>query len=878
MSESNWDKKKKIFFAALDMPQTARASFLHQNCGNDADLKNEVEKLLAAHSTNETFIEKPAFQIAATFADKHLKGKQFGNYQIIREIGRGGMGAVFLAERNDGAFKQQVALKIVRQTILDSETEKRFRRERQILASLNHPNIARLLDGGVSESGEPFLAMEYVEGKRIDEFCEEKNLSTNERLKLFQQVCSAVSFAHQNLVVHRDIKPSNILVTKDGVLKLLDFGIAKLLDAEHADEHTQTGYRAFTPEYASPEQIKGEQITTASDVYSLGVLLSHLVLGQKSKVQSPSGGNQNRKTYPQPTKTKDQRPRTELEAILHMARREEAARRYPSVQQFAEDIQRYLNGLPVRAQKDSFTYRAQKFVQRHRIGVVAAVLVVLSLIAGLAASLWQANTALQQERLAREQRDLATRRFNDVRQLSNALLFDIAPKIERVNGSTEARLALVNQSLKYLDSLAQESFDDLQLQSELASAYEKIGDLQGAPGKPNLSDFSGALSSLEKARAIRLSLLEKNPNDLTNQKRLAENFSAASYVRWWTSDISGSIKDSEKALELYEKLIAAEPNSLDLRLAAIEARINLAQTLYFNDQVSEVYAPLRTALNELETFKQSNSENAEIGRLLGKGRVLLGLNLFWDNKAAEGGAEISQAITISESIVAQNPRDNILRQGLWHVYTQSSQFYQDSKPSRSLELLNKALTLSEESIKIDSSDAQARQNLAKTYSMLGLISNRLGRLNDAVSYLEKSLAIFAELETAEPQNLTYKDDIGRNFTQLGLTKYQQRDFDGALAAYEKSVKVFEYQAKDPKNLFPQKQLAKVFDYIADAHTEAAKTTFGEERQEHLQKAGESYQRTLNILLLLESKNALAEYDRKFLEETQAAVREYEKKR
>ncbi len=390
MKIENWEKIKSVFAEILEEPKERRGKFLSKICGDDAELRKEIESLLAAHDqTQRHLIGKKEFGINSILqaSDAHYEGKQFGHYKIIREIGRGGMGAVFLAGRSDGEFKQRVALKIVRRSFADAELERRFRRERQILASLNHPNIARLLDGGVSEDGEPFLAMEYVEGLRIDDYCANKNLSINERLRLFISVCQAVNFAHQNLVVHRDIKPSNIIVSKDVAPKLLDFGIAKLLDAEHADEHTQTNYRAFTPEYASPEQIAGEPITTASDVYSLGVLLEEILLGarhydgkaangwkSKSEAVEISVGktvNTNLPTNEENGNRKSAAPNKnllnyELKNILAMARREEPTRRYVSAAQFAEDINRYLDGLPVRAQKDSFTYRAKKFVKRNK--------------------------------------------------------------------------------------------------------------------------------------------------------------------------------------------------------------------------------------------------------------------------------------------------------------------------------------------------------------------------------------------------------------------------------------------------------------------------------------------------------------------------------
>lgn len=389
MKTTDWQKVNEIVLRALELDSAQRPEFIENCCAGMIETRREVESLLAGETEANAadFLGSSAVITYASLFGKDedpeaLTGRQFGHYRIMREIERGGMGAVFLAARADGEFNQQVALKIVRASFADPQLSKRFRQERQILARLNHPNIARLLDGGVSAEQESFLAMEYVEGERIDDYCKNNNLSVNERLKLFLAVCNAVAYAHQNLVVHRDIKPSNILVTADGTPKLLDFGIAKLLDPEHTNEQTQTYFRAFTPEYASPEQKSGSQITTASDVFSLGVLLSKLIDGEKPS--EPSA-----KINP------------ELNSILQMAQREEPERRYASVQQLAEDIERYLNGLTVRAQKDSFAYRAQKFVRRNQIAVGAAAFVVLSLICGLTAAIWQYRNA-ERERVKAE--------------------------------------------------------------------------------------------------------------------------------------------------------------------------------------------------------------------------------------------------------------------------------------------------------------------------------------------------------------------------------------------------------------------------------------------------------------------------------------------
>ncbi len=887
MNSADWEKVKDLFALALEQPRERREDFLREACGEDAELLREVVSLLEAHDESRPVLERKDFGVASLFdaTAPGYEGKEFGHYKVIRELGRGGMGAVFLAERADGEFQQQVALKIVRRTFGDSELARRFRRERQILASLNHPNIARLLDGGVSQEGEPYLVMEYVEGVRIDEYCDRRELSTNARLGLFLAVCRGVSYAHQNLVVHRDIKPSNVLVTKDGVPKLLDFGIAKLLDQEHADERTETSFRAFTPEYASPEQVRGEQITTSSDVYTLGVLLHDLLHGARR-----SGGAQlapalwrsessEQKTIATNLPTKQEGGNgkaggrmdvgAELKNIVAMARREEPQRRYASVAQLAEDIQRYLDGMPVRAQKDSFTYRAGKFVRRNKVGVTAAAVVLLSLVAGLALALWQAN-------VARRERDRAERRFSDVRQLSNALLTDIAPKIERLEGSIEARQALVTQSLKYLDSLAQESGTDLQLQGELAAAYEQVGDLQGAPRKPNLSDFQGAIASYEKARKIRRGMLERSPADFEYRKSLAANLSALATIRQWMSNVGPPLEDYAEAIAIYDRLLAERPESVELRLAASEARLGLANTHYYNDQLAEIYPLLSSALPTLETLRQTDPENIEARRLLGRGYTLLGMTLFWDGKQKEGEAEMAKALATTESLVAQYPHDTVLKQGLLYTYLQAWQLYQDTDHARAFEILRVALKVALEAVAGDRANTQARHNLAKTYSALGLVAILQKKPGEAIPYLEKSSAEYTELERIDPKNRNYKQDIGRVLLYLGQTQFQRRNWDDALATYAKAAALFEEDLRtDPNNNYPLRKLANVYTYIGDTHLDASRATTGQTRQTHVQAGKESHQRALDILMQLQSRNAFTEKDHKHLEEVRAALRYYE---
>jgi serine/threonine protein kinase len=393
-------------------------SFLDATCGSDVALRAEVESLLQLQQEAATLMQEPAVHLSARILvpDRELKPEEIiGDYRILSLIGSGGMGDVYLAE--DQQLHRKVALKIVRRGLDSGNIIRRFQREEQILASLTHPNIARLYGGAVTSEGVPYFVMEYVEGARLNHFCVEKKLNIPERLQLFRKICSAVSYAHQHLVIHRDLKPANIRVTSDGEPKLLDFGIAKFLDPQTSEfaEQTMTLLGVMTPEYASPEQVRGETMTTASDVYSLGVVLYELLTGQKpyqianrtpanveraimeQEPQRPSTTAASSDGGRQPAIASGKSLRGDLDNIILMAMRKEPARRYQSVAEFSEDIRRHLDGLPVIARKDTLAYRSAKFLKRNRIGVAAGTLILLSVLGGIIATSWQARTARREK-------------------------------------------------------------------------------------------------------------------------------------------------------------------------------------------------------------------------------------------------------------------------------------------------------------------------------------------------------------------------------------------------------------------------------------------------------------------------------------------------
>jgi serine/threonine-protein kinase len=382
-----WEQTEAALEAALRAPLVERSVILDRMCGDDSELRREVESLLASDADAHGFLDTSAESFATPFVvaaaareSRDHPGNTVGRYRLVEEIGRGGMGAVWLADRADGQFEQHVALKLIKRGMDSDEIVERFIRERQILARLEHPNIARLLDGGMSDDGRPYFAMELVSGKAITDYCNALELSIEQRLRLFVVVARAVGYAHRNLVVHRDIKPSNILVDDKGTIKLLDFGIAKVLDdtGETPDASTRTSARLMTAEYASPEQLSGVRVTTASDIYQLGAVLYELVTGHRphpDDIRKPSSA-----ARPESAR----QLKGDIDTIVLRALREEPDRRYPSAEDLAEDVERHLDKRPLRFGADSTSYRAKKFVQRHRLGVFSATGLIVLLIGFLA--------------------------------------------------------------------------------------------------------------------------------------------------------------------------------------------------------------------------------------------------------------------------------------------------------------------------------------------------------------------------------------------------------------------------------------------------------------------------------------------------------------
>ena len=490
MSPERWRQITEVFHSALAREAATRGALLDEVCADDLALRAEVDAMLAAHRDAGGFGDVPAFAAPAEVPGLQ-PGDALGAYRIEALIGSGGMGVVYLASRSDGQFARRVAIKRVGHATADADVLRRFGDERQILARLDHPNIARLLDAGLDASGVPYLVMEHVEGVPVTSYCRERKLAVRRRLALFLKVCAAVQHAHQSLVIHRDIKPGNILVTPEGEPKLLDFGIARVLSDAQGGDATRTMNRALTLDYASPEQVRGDAVTTASDVYSLGVLLYELLadakpyeVGARSLTEAIRLVCESVPTPPSRVAPPEKRAELagDLDQIVGKAMEKTPADRYGSVAELASDVAAHLDHLPVKARAHSSGYVARKFVRRHRAGTTVAAALLALLAGGVAAVVWQA-------RVADRERARAQHRFEQVRQLANYVIFDLHDGIEKLAGSTELRRQMVDRSLSYLDSLAAEADGDARpadgARRRLRAARRRAGTIVGCqPGRP----------------------------------------------------------------------------------------------------------------------------------------------------------------------------------------------------------------------------------------------------------------------------------------------------------------------------------------------------------------------------------------------------------
>lgn len=770
MDAARWNTIKDTFSEVVELPPTRRADILS---GKDADLRAEVQRLLSAHDGSSDFIEQPFLVqngIVLNDPDENIPGGEIDGYRIIEKIGTGGMGSVYLVERAGSDFSHMAALKVIKRGMDTNAVLRRFIVERQILANLEHPNIARLIDGGATEDGRPYFLMEYVEGEDIRKFCGDHRLDTDERLRIFSKVCGAVSYAHQKLIVHRDLKPSNILVTDESEPKLLDFGIAKFLspgwNADSA-EVTATNFRIMTPEYASPEQLRGEPTTTATDVYSLGVVLYELMTGTRpfsfagksmaeiadaavtkeplrpsaaaastneEKATNRIGDRRTGEVDQQPQVRNPRSLRGDLDNIILKAIRREPDRRYQSVQEFSEDINRYLTGLPVRATGDTRSYRIQKFVHRHRAAVSFATAVAILLLAATGITAWQYT-------VARQERARAEERFDQVRQLANTVLFDYHDKIRELPGTIELRKKIVDDALNYLDNLRQDSDGEIELERDLVKAYLKVGEVQIGLVGGNLGDSTGALESFRKAVEIAEKLSADERATVEDKLLLAESYSSLAGVTGETGNIPGDIELKNKVIAIHETLAANEPENLKFRANVARSSVYLA-------------IPLAIVGNEeraVETLEKS-------------------ARLYHELAANEPA--ISEKHRRNEAVAYNYLSRTLTRLGRFESALQAG--------NASLEINRRAADAAPE-------NANTQFDLSASYYSIGIGHLEAGNISAAREALETSLNIRKKLFEADPQNAFFRDNTADATFQVGIAQTQKGELTDAAKSFETAI-------------------------------------------------------------------------------------------
>lgn len=783
MTPERWRRVKEIFSAASELDPVAAGTCLDEACGGDAELRAEVESLLGAHTAEEAIVDRPAAErLPPEFVqgeDRWL-GRRIGPYEITALIGHGGMGEVYRARRVDAEYEKEVAIKLVPGGFHAAYMLQRFRAERQILASLDHPNIARLIDGGVTEDGAPYLVMELVEGEPLDRYASGHALRVRERLALFLDVCASVSYAHQHLVVHRDLKPGNILVTADGAVKLLDFGIAKLLQpagTEATTAPTVTLMRTLTPGFSSPEQILGKPVTTASDVYSLGVVLYVLLTGRSPYRRALDTAED---AIREVCDTEPLRPSAavaeaaapgreplgrDLDAIILRALRKEPERRYASVDQFADDVSRHLDGRPVMARGDDFSYRAGKFVRRHRLEVAAAAMLVVTLVAATVFSLREA-------RIADEQRARAERHFASVRGLANTLLFDVNDAIQQLPGATRAREILVSNALKYLDTLSQEAGGDTALRLELAAAYEKVASMQGQAYAASKGDAPAALASYGKAIALLEPIVAAEPGNAQAVRALANLSLLQSRLLLLQGDAKAAVAGSQRAIGLLEPIVKAQPGPEAKAELAGALMVHVLNIFYGGSSKEERRSNANRAIAILEELASADPQNLEIAQNLGVAYSTLASTLAGSepDRAAieESLALLRKALSIDERLVAESGGQNV--DYLRSLYTDRQNIavhlYETGDVRGALEMLREAKSLLEKRA-ADPEDVQVQLDAVLAGWQEGRYLRELGEAQEAETVLAGNIATIRK-RGLENDNLQVVFVRAACETQLGL--------------------------------------------------------------------------------------------------------------
>jgi eukaryotic-like serine/threonine-protein kinase len=811
--ENRWAKVETLFLEATDLPPGERESFVEERCGGDTHLREEVLSLLRYDTGEESpLLEALQASAASVVQDDLAAGRMVGPYRIEREIGRGGMAVVYLAVRADGEFRKRVAIKLIKRGMDTMTVVERLRRERRILAALEHPAIARLLDGGTTPDGRPWIAMEFVEGIPVNRYCDENRLGVEERCRLMTKICQAVAYAHRNLVIHRDLKPTNILVDAGGNPKLLDFGIAKLLAAEEDGDETEAPLtrgtaRPLTPEYASPEQIDGGAIGTTTDVYSLGVVLYELLAGSRPpdrdlKVSAAAA-----------RAGKDRRWQRGLEGdldnILQVAMRAEPERRYLSMERFEKDLRLHLAGMPVEAREETLLYRAGKFVRRHRALVAAAALIFLSLVGGMASTLWQAHRTEEQRQLAEKRRvdaeresarlavaerraegehASAERRFAEVREMAGKFMFDFHDAIATLPGSTPARKMVVETGIRYYDSLLKEAGGDQALLEEIARGYDRLGDVQGNPYYPNLGDVPAAGQSYQKALAVRGQITDPSAAFQRDQVLAGVRRAQLLIVK---GDIKGAEQPLQEAIALGSR--GPQAGTYEVREAVANAWSAYGDVKQRVGNFIECIAPYSKVLSIWTALAREKRDPASERAGISLAHTKLADSWSRMGRSQEALDHISIAVKIDKQLSADDPNNVSRLRKLYIDYLVMGLMFRSAGPAKldgqydSASAAQSAVEIADRLAAADPNNSSRLVDIMNAQTMLGDLLRKQGDINGALVHDRRALDAAERRIAITGGGLDNEEALVETRERLGAALAEAGQFNEAMENFAKAT-------------------------------------------------------------------------------------------
>jgi serine/threonine protein kinase len=781
MKTDRWNLIEEIFQGALERPPADRHNFVSGACGDDSELRHEVESLLANESDAGTVLDFVVARDLRRMMEDTVSsevGLRLGPYRLVRELDSGGMGVVYLGVRADDQYFQIVAIKLIRKGLETPLLVQRFRAERQILASLSHPNIGTILDGGETPDGRPYIVMEYVEGRPITLASENSGQSTRQRVDLFRSVCSAVHYAHQKLVIHRDIKPSNVLVTPDGVVKLIDFGVSKPVQPELMPllfPETLDGQRLLTPDYASPEQLEGKELTTATDIYSLGVLLFELLTGSRPyslNGVSPATAERivchEQVGKPSSVRGLSEQTRRELEGdldnIVLKAMEKDPSRRYQSAQHFEEDLSRFLQGRPVVAREPTPIYRLGKFIQRHTAAVMMGVTIAVVIGAAL----------LFHQRQSR----MADRRVKQVATLANSAISDLSAKLEESSGSTEPQASMFQSALDYLERLRQSSGNDPRLLLELSRAYARVGDLRGSPFVANLGDSGTAVKSYQESLRAAIEARDRLPGE-ESTTALIEAYHRLGGIESFLGNVKEARDEYEESLSLSKDFSRQKPDDPDRKRLLALSYAGIGDVQLISLEPDKALGNFRESLRIFGDAANGTEEHDQTLISLHL-RIARALNELGPQQEALANAR--QAIAVSEDLTQHFPSSRPLKRLLFTGYQYivlplvGRDVMNVGDSNQGQIYARKALALAEEIAASDDKNIQARYDVALAYTTMG-DALRLVQPNQAVKWYWKSIVlskVLAPMYGAEGRHWLAIRDEGLAETLVDPDRAQER--------------------------------------------------------------------------------------------------------